>query len=97
MKYLKKDSAHTNTWRNAFNNAIIDGRTLKDVYVNPSFYKRNAWLGIVRSSRAVEGSYPVILSYNTYSFTAGFHFPDPETGVLKVAIFTSQHEYCFEW
>lgn len=97
MEYLKKDSAHASTWRNAFDNAIIDGRTLKDVYTNPSYYKRSAWLGVVRSSRAVEGSAPVIISHNTYSFTAGFHFSDPETGVLKVAIFTPQHEYCFEW
>lgn len=97
MKYLKKDSAKANTWRNAFDNAIVDGYTLEDVYTNPSFYKRNAWLGIVRQSWAVNGNSPVIISHNTYAFTAGFHFPDPETGVLKVAIITPNHEYCFEW
>ncbi len=97
MEYLKKDSAHANTWRDAFDNAIVDGYTLEDVYANPSYYKRSEWAGIVRSSRAVEGSYPVVISHNTYTFTAGFHFPDPETGVLKVAIITPQHEYCFEW
>ncbi len=90
MEYLKKDSAHANTWRNAFDNAIVNGYTLEDVYINPSLYKRNAWLGVVRQSWVVNGSSPVVISHNTHTFTAGFHFPDPETGVLKVAIITPQ-------
>lgn len=97
MEYLKKDSAKANHLREAFEAALNRNEKLEDVYTNPSFYKRSAWRDIVHSSRAVEGSHPVIISHNTYSFTAGLYFPDPETGVLKVGIFTPQHEYCFEW
>lgn len=97
MEYLKKDSAKANHLRAAFNAALSRNEKLEDVYTDPSFYKRNAWLGIVHSSRAVEGSQPVIISHNTHVFTAGLYFPDPETGVLKITIFTPNHEYCFEW
>jgi len=97
MEYLKKDSAEVNHLRERFNAALERNDKLETVYANPSYYKRNAWLGIARQSWAVSGCSPVIISYNTYTFTAGFHFPDPETGVLKVAIITPNHEYCFEW
>lgn len=97
MEYLKKDSAKANHLRAAFDAAQDRNEKLETVYANPSCYKRNAWLGVVRSSWAVSGSSPVIISHNTYTFTAGFYFPDPETGVLNVAIITPNHEYCFEW
>lgn len=97
MEYLKKDSAKANRLRTAFEAALNRNEKLEDVYANPSFYKREAWLGVVRSSRAVDGSSPVIISHNTHSFTAGLYFPDPETGVLKVSVITPNHEYYFEW
>lgn len=97
MEYLKKDNAKANKWRAAFDAAQDRNEKLETVYTNPSFYKRNAWLGVLRSSWSVNGSSPVVISHNTYVFTAGFYFPDPETGVLNVAIITPQHEYCFEW
>lgn len=97
MEYLKKDSTKANRLRAAFEAALNRNEKLEDVYTNPSFYKREAWLGIVRSSRAVDGSYPVVISHNSCSFIAGLYFPDPETGVLKVSIITPNREYCFEW
>ena len=97
MEYLKKDSAKANCWRTAFEYAVTNNQTLQDVYANPSSYKKNAWLGIVRQSWAVNGSSPVVIAHNIQSFTAGFYFPDPETGVLQIAVITPQHEYCFEW
>lgn len=97
MEYLKKDSVKANKWRVAFDAAQDRNDKLETVYVNPSFYKKNAWLGVVRQSWAVNGSSPVIISHNTQTFTAGFYFPNPETGVLQVAVITPQHEYCFEW
>lgn len=97
MEYLKKDSVKANKWRAAFDAAQDRNDKLETVYANPSLYKKNAWLGIVRQSWAVNGSSPVVISHSIQSFTAGFYFPDPETGVLQVAVITPQHEYCFEW
>lgn len=97
MEYLKKDSAKANRFRRQFEAALNRNEELETVYTNPSVYKRNAWLRVIRSSLAVKGSFPVIISYNTYAFTAGFYFPDPETGVLNVTIITPNHRYCFEW
>lgn len=97
MEYLKKDSAKANKWRAAFNAAYDRNDKLETVYAKPSFYKKNAWLGAVRQSWAVNGSSPVVISHSIQSFTAGFCFPDPETGVLQVAVITPQHKYCFEW
>lgn len=97
MEYLKKDSAKANKWRAAFNAAYDRNDKLETVYVKPSFYKKNAWLGVVRQSWAINGSSPVIISHSIQSFTAGFYFPDTETGVLQVAVITPQHEYYFEW
>ena len=97
MEYLKKDSAKANHLRTAFEAALNRNEELETVYANPSVYKRNAWLRVIRSSLAVKGSFPVIISHNTYAFTAGFYFPDPETGVLNVTIVTPNHKYTFEW
>lgn len=97
MEYLKKDSAKANHLRTAFDIAQDRNDKLETVYSNPSFYKKNAWLGVVQQSWAINGSSPVVISHNIYTFTAGFYFPDPETGVLNVAIITPNHEYCFEW
>lgn len=97
MEYLKKDSAKANHLRTAFEAALDRNEKLETVYTNPSVYKRNAWLDVVRSSWTVNGSFPVIISHNTYVFTAGFYFPDPETGVLNVTIIAPNHEYTFEW
>ena len=97
MEYLKKDSAKANHFRRQFEAALDRNERLETVYTNPSVYKRNAWLDVVRASRTVNGSFPVIISHNTYAFTAGFGFLDPETGELNVVIMTPQHEYCFEW
>lgn len=97
MEYLKKDSAKANHLREAFNAAQDRNDRLETVYTDPSYYKRNAWLGVIRSSQSVNGSSPVIISHNIYTFTAGFYFPDSETGVLNIAIITPNHEYIFEW
>ena len=97
MEYLKKDSAKANHLRTAFETALDRNEKLETVYTNHSVYKHNAWLDVVRSSRSVNGSFPVIISHNIYAFTAGFCFLDPETMALNVVIMTPQHEYCFEW
>ena len=97
MEYLKKDSAKANHLRTAFEAALDRNEKLETVYTNPSVHKYNAWLGVVRSSRSVNGSFPVIISHNTYAFTAGFCFLDPETEALNVTIITPNHKYTFEW
>ena len=97
MEYLKKDSAKANHLRRQFEAALDRNEKLETVYTNPSAYKYNAWLGVVRSSRSVNGSFPVIISHNTYAFTAGFCFLDPETEALNVTIITPNHKYTFEW
>ena len=96
MEYLKKDSAKANHLRTKFEAALDRNEKLETVYTNPSVYKCNAWLGVVRSSRSVNGSFPVIISHNTYAFTAGFCFLD-QAGVLNITIITPNHKYTFEW
>ena len=97
MKYLKKDSAKANHLRERFNAALERNDKLETVYANPSYYKKSAWLRIMRQSWTASGCSPVVISHSIQSFTAGFYFPDPETGVLNVVIITPRHEYCFEW
>lgn len=97
MEYLKKDSVKANHLRTVFEAALNRNKKLETVYTNPSVYKRDAWLSIVHSSKSVNGGSPVIISHNTYAFTAGFYFLDPETGVLNITIITPTHKYTFEW
>lgn len=53
MEYLKKDSAKANHLRERFNAALERNDKLETAYANSSYYKKNAWLGIVRQSWTV--------------------------------------------
>lgn len=67
-------------------------RTLKDVYKSFSEAKRYAYDYCVELMKQYNGFNFRIISANTFIFTVGFLFADPETGVVKFMYITPTHE-----
>ena len=82
----------TNTKKNA-QNALTAWKkstlvNLTDAYKKPSAAKSHIW-NTCRENMAACGGWGLrIISYNTFMFTCGFLFTDPETGVIKFKHFT---------
>lgn len=64
---------------------------LTDAYVKPSAAKSAAWYSCLRDMVNNAGWGLKVLSYNTFMFTCGYLFVDPETGVIKFKYFTPNH------
>lgn len=63
-------------WRNS------DCTELYDAYGKCSKKKRNAWQHCKDLQKEYNGRDLKIISHNSYKFTAGFEFVDPDTGEI---------------
>lgn len=64
---------------------------LYDVYGTFSRAKVNAWNYCRRICYENNGSGLKVINHNTFIFTAGFTFTDPETGVIKFMYITPSY------
>lgn len=66
---------------------------LEQVYGKCSKAKKDAYMECKRAMIALNGEDFRILSHNSFSFTVGFKYPHPETGVLMFKVYTSSNHY----
>lgn len=71
-------------------------KTLYDVYTKPSVAKERAWERVLRLAKTFDGIEIKVVHFNTFSFTAGFMFPDAETGALQFAYITKDNIYVWD-
>lgn len=69
--------------------------TLRDVYTSWSAAKERAYDWCLEKMRRQDGENFRIISANTFQFTCGREYPDPETGVLMFDMETASNSY--EW
>lgn len=63
-------------------------RDLYGCYSNPSDAKRRIWLRIQDDCFHLHGCNLTVLTYNAQMFTAAFEYADPETGELRLMVYT---------
>ena len=78
-----------------------NARDLYQVYDSPSRAKQRA-LEHCKETAFMLGGYDAmfsgrIISHNTFQFTYGFVFPDPETGVVKFCVLTRDNTYMCDY
>lgn len=79
---------------NRYNNTPY--RTLSDCYKNYSPAKERAWVRCLQKSADMDGYAPRVLSYNSQTFTAAWHYTHPDTGVLMLHVETYANSYDME-
>lgn len=70
--------------------------SLRDVYGSWSDAKERAWRYCQERMLDHDGYGLKIVTHNQTMFTAGFEFPDPETGVLKFMFITKSYDVAVE-
>lgn len=70
--------------------------SLFDVYESVSRKKWEAWEHCEAVCKEHKGWNLKVLSYNSWQFTAGFKFENPETGAISLYIITKSREFAFE-
>lgn len=70
--------------------------SLFNVYESVSRNKWSAWEHCETVCKEHDGWDLKILSHNTWQFTAGFEFENPETGAVALYIITESREFAFE-
>lgn len=70
---------------------------LTDVYDNPSDVKIEAFKTCYRKAVKMNGRFLRILSHNTFTFTVGWLYEEPETGVLMLNVETAYNSYQIEY
>lgn len=70
---------------------------LTDVYDNPSDAKIEAFKICYKKAVKMNGQCLRILSYNTFMFTVGWLYKEPETGVLMLNVETAYNSYQIEY
>ncbi len=65
---------------------------LADAYGRYSYNKERAWQYCKNLMEKKDGYGLKIISKNTFIFTAGFEFTDPETGVVKFMYITPTYD-----
>ena len=70
---------------------------LWDVYTSYSKAKIEAYNNCTALMERLKGWGLKILSHNTWQFTVGFLFTDPETGVIRFAYITSTSVRCCDY
>lgn len=70
---------------------------LTDVYDNPSDAKIEAFKTCYRKAVKMNGWFFRILSHNTYTFTVGWVYEEPETGVRVLNVETAYKSYQIEY
>lgn len=69
---------------------------LAHAYGSYSSAKADAWRYCEDKCREYDGRGLKVLSHNTYMFTAGFEFDNPETGAVALCIITPSKDFAFE-
>ena len=69
---------------------------LSDVYKSWNSDKAKAYKKCREEFVRNKGEYFRIVSANTYQFTCGYRYPDPETGVLRFRYHTANNVYDVE-
>ncbi|MBQ5475984.1 MAG: hypothetical protein IIT65_15230 [Lachnospiraceae bacterium] len=64
---------------------------ITDAYAKPSTAKQNAFMSCLYDMANNAGWGLKVISYNTFMFTCGYLFVEPETGVVKFKFFTPNH------
>lgn len=70
--------------------------SLFDAYKNVSREKFRAWEHCEVLCKENDGWDLKVISYNSFQFTAGFEFTNPETGAVSLCIITKSDEFAFE-
>lgn len=71
-----------------FNRYAINNKGLFETYNKPSVTKKAVWADLVNECKACGGEDLRVISHNCMMFTAGYLFPDPETGVVMFKYIT---------
>ena len=69
---------------------------LADAYGRYSKAKADAWKYCEEKRDKYEGWGLKVLSHNSFMFTAGFEFENPETGAIALCIITPSKDFAFE-
>lgn len=70
---------------------------LADSYGSYSRAKREAWKYCEEKRDALDGWGLKVLTHNSFMFTAGFEFKNPETGAVALCIITPSEDFAFEY
>ncbi len=76
--------------------AMSGDNCLADAYGSYSKAKADAWKYCEEKRDKYDGWGLKVLSHNTYMFTAGFEFENPETGAVALCIITPSKDFAFE-
>lgn len=68
--------------------------SLYDAYSKPSKSKRGIWESWHQFAKSVNAEDFRVLYSNSFSFTIGFDFINPDTGEIMRAKITPTHNYC---
>lgn len=78
MTYQERQAkANISSWRRS------EARSIWQAYGRPSYKKEKAWSYCQDLCRRNNGHDLKVISCNSFKFTAGFEFVDPETGVVR--------------
>lgn len=69
---------------------------LADAYGSYSSAKASAWKYCEDKCKRYDGRELKVLSHNSFMFTAGFEFDNPETGAVSLCIITPSRDFAFE-
>ena len=87
----KKARNFVNQYENIYNPLTLD-----DVYKSYSVEKLHAWEYCERKCFKINGRRLTVLSHNVTTFTAGFEYTHPDTGVLMLHVETYLNSYDME-
>lgn len=95
---MKVKTARLNKREKNFQSAYMRSNdySLFDAYENVSRAKFRAWEHCEVLCKEYEGWDLKIISRNSFQFTAGFEFTNPETGAVSLFIITKSDEFAFE-
>lgn len=71
-------------------------RNLYEAYGSFSKKKADAWEYCQKKCYDNDGRRLRVISHNSFIFTAGFEFTNPETGVIAICIITPSEDFAFE-
>ena len=93
---IKTERLNKEEWRYQKMYAMRGDYCLADAYGSYSSAKASAWKHCEEKRDDYDGWGLKVLSHNTYMFTAGFEFENPETGAIALYIITPSKEFAFE-
>lgn len=95
---MKVKTARLNKREKNFQSAYMRSNdySLFDAYENVSRAKFRAWEHCEALCKEHEGWDLKVISHNSFQFTAGFEFTNPETGAVSLFIITKSDEFAFE-